>query len=80
MSNQVPESALIPIAFDETTAARLLGSSPSTLEKDRATGHLGIPFVRAGRRVLYRLADLERWLEQNCTTPPANDEHGGGHV
>jgi hypothetical protein len=75
MSNQVPESALIPIAVDETTAARLLGSSASTLEKDRATGHLGIPFVRAGRRVLYQLSDLESWLEQNRVTP---GNPGGG--
>lgn len=44
------------------TAAQLLGLSPRTLEKWRGTGG-GPIFVKLGRRVAYRLADVERWIE-----------------
>jgi hypothetical protein len=48
-----------PLAVDSKTAADLLNSTNASLEKDRATGHLGVPYVKAGRRVLYRLEDLD---------------------
>ena len=57
------------LAVDSKTAAILLNSTDASLEKDRATGHLGIPFIKAGRRVLYRLADLDAWLKSNRTVP-----------
>jgi hypothetical protein len=60
---------LNPYAVSEKTAANLIGSSPSSLEKDRAVGHLGVPYVKAGRRILYRISDLLAWLEQNQVTP-----------
>ena len=52
-----------PLAVSEKTAAELLGLSPSSLEKDRAKGHLGVPSTKAGRRVIYQLADLRSWLD-----------------
>lgn len=58
-----------PLAVDSKTAASLLNSTDASLEKDRANGHLGVPYVRAGRRVLYRLADLKEWLDQNRVVP-----------
>ena len=58
-----------PLAVDTKTAANLLNSTNSSLEKDRATGHLGVPYVRAGRRVVYRLADLDAWLTANRIVP-----------
>ena len=76
MADQPTERPIDPIAVDVSTAARLISSSSSTLEKDRSRGHLGVPYVKAGRRVLYRLSDLQSWLEQNRTTPTA-DVHGG---
>lgn len=57
------------LAVDSKTAATLLNSTTSSLEKDRASGHLGIPFVKAGRRVIYRLSDLAEWLEENKVVP-----------
>jgi len=65
------------LAVDPNQAAALLSSTYSSLEKDRATGHMGVPYVKAGRRVVYRLADLDDWLKANQITPkksPASDE------
>ena len=45
-------------------AAKLLRISPRTLERYRVAGS-GPRFVKAGRRVLYRHADLETWTEAN---------------
>lgn len=79
MTNSASSEVTHPYAVEDETAAVLLGLSPSTLEKDRATGHLGIPFVRAGRRVIYRLEDLQTWLNEHKVTP-TEAETGGGHV
>ncbi len=79
MTNSASSEVTHPYAVEDETAAVLLGLSPSTLEKDRATGHLGIPFVRAGRRVLYQLSDLQSWLDENRTAPSA-EEKGGANV
>lgn len=50
-----------------TTAdlARFLVRAESSIEKDRVSGKLGIPFVRLGRMVRYRRADVEAWLSQH---------------
>lgn len=63
------QSLTDPLAVDSETAANLLNSTNSSLEKDRATGHMGVPYVKAGRRVIYRLADLEKWLTANRIVP-----------
>ncbi|TFV74115.1 DNA-binding protein [Bradyrhizobium frederickii] len=42
-------------------AAALLRLSERTLERMRVTGD-GPPFVKAGRRVLYRPADIDAWI------------------
>ena len=44
-------------------AAEYLGSKDRTLERWRHCGG-GPPFVKVGRRVMYRLADLDAWLDQ----------------
>ena len=69
MSHLPTPTATEPLAVDSNTAANLLNSTNSSLEKDRATGHLGVPYVRAGRRVVYRLADLDAWLTANRIVP-----------
>ena len=43
-------------------AAEYLGLAESSLEKDRVTGALGIPFIKAGKAVVYDTADLDAWL------------------
>lgn len=66
---QTTPTATEPLAVDSKTAANLLNSTNSSLEKDRAIGHMGVPYVKAGRRVIYRLADLDEWLKANQITP-----------
>ena len=48
----------------QRTLAEQLGLSERTLERMRAEGS-GPRFSKAGRRVLYRLEDVEEWLETN---------------
>jgi hypothetical protein len=45
---------------DTAEAARRLGLSPRTLEKFRVNGG-GPPFTKLGRRVMYRIGDLNGW-------------------
>lgn len=52
-----------PELFDTEPAANYLGIKGHTLEVWRTTGRYGLPFVRVGRRVKYRRADLDRFLE-----------------
>lgn len=69
MPVQTITTATEPLAVDSKTAASLLNSTDASLEKDRATGHMGVPYVKAGRRVVYRLADLDAWLSANRVIP-----------
>jgi predicted DNA-binding transcriptional regulator AlpA len=47
--------------LDTRAAAEHLGLAESTLEKLRVTGG-GPVFCKLGRRVVYRLADLDVWI------------------
>jgi predicted DNA-binding transcriptional regulator AlpA len=47
-----------------TEAARYCASSASTFEKLRVFGG-GPVFVKIGRRVAYRLEDLDAWIDAN---------------
>lgn len=61
-STSKPESA--NDLLDEPEAAVVLGNlAPGTLSVWRSTGRYKIPFIKVGRRVRYRRADLEAWLE-----------------
>lgn len=51
--------------------ARLLGISPSSLEKARSTGHgpyACLPYHKIGRSVRYRRADIESFLDNQRIT------------
>jgi predicted DNA-binding transcriptional regulator AlpA len=43
-------------------AAQVLGFAEKTLEKDRCTRELGIPYVKLGRSVRYRMTDLQKFI------------------
>ena len=75
MTVQIKPTTTEPLAVDSETAANLLSSTSASLEKDRAIGHMGVPYVRAGRRVVYRLADLRDWLNENRVVPRAEGAH-----
>lgn len=49
--------------LDDHAAAVILDTTPGTLSVWRSTGRYALPFVKVGRKVRYRLSDLESWLE-----------------
>ncbi|SRR5258707_4019543 len=60
------ESSPLPVralAVRTETAAKLLGIDVETLVQDRRSDAQRVPFVRYGRRVLYRLKDLDAVLD-----------------
>jgi len=52
------------LLLNQREASAWLKLSERTLERLRLTG-TGPRFVKAGRRVLYRQADLETWIASN---------------
>ena len=50
-----------PLVLDAENAANRLGLSASTLAKLRLTGN-GPAYSKLGRRVVYRVDDLEDWV------------------
>ena len=48
--------------LDDHAAAALLDVSPGTLSVWRSTGRYALPFLKIGRKVRYRRADLDAWL------------------
>ena len=50
--------------LDEKAAAQFLDTAPGTLSVWRSTGRYALPFVKIGRNVRYRRADLIAWLEK----------------
>ena len=55
-----------PLTLTAGEAAKLLGLAPSTLAKLRLNGN-GPLYCKLGRRVVYRRADLEVWLQSRTT-------------
>ncbi|MBU2766150.1 helix-turn-helix domain-containing protein [Acidithiobacillus ferrivorans] len=52
----------IPIQIDEKKTAEVLGVKVSTLTNWRSTGRYSLPFIRVGRLIRYRVADLAAWI------------------
>ena len=48
---------------DEKEAAKFLDVSPGTLQVWRSTRRYPLPFVKIGRKVRYRLSDLQAFLQ-----------------
>jgi DNA-binding transcriptional MerR regulator len=53
---------------NNSKAAERLGIAAATLQYWRTTGAQKIPFIKVGGRVMYRISDLEKWLDQNTFT------------
>ena len=58
---------MLPLMFDEKAAAEYAGISLSYLRKSRSDGSPGgrtpaPPFVKIGKRCLYRKSDLDSWV------------------
>lgn len=51
-------------ALSTLDAAEYVGVARATLKKWRTIGD-GPPYVRAGSKIVYRIVDLDAWLEAN---------------
>ncbi len=57
-------SVLLKKVLCTIAAAEYVGCSPRTLEKNRCYGG-GPKYAKLGRRVVYRVADLDAWIEEH---------------
>ncbi|AWY44450.1 helix-turn-helix domain-containing protein [Pseudomonas putida] len=57
-----------PVLIDDKQAAQVLGVSANTLSVWRSLGRYGIPFVKSGRLVRYRVDDLAKFLALRTVT------------
>jgi excisionase family DNA binding protein len=56
-------------------AADFLGVTVGTLEVWRSTGRYGIPYVKIGRCVRYKVTDLENFLTSRTFTNTSQAKH-----
>jgi predicted site-specific integrase-resolvase len=64
---------IAPDLLDETAAAQFLSVAPATLRIWRCTGRYSLPYVKVGRLVRYRRADLSRFLADRTHGEPSPD-------
>lgn len=64
-----PESAL----FNQQTIAAVLSCSTQLLERNRWAGS-GLPYIKLGRKVLYRKCDVLNFLQQQKIYRSTSDE------
>jgi len=50
---------------NNSTAAGHIGIAAATLQYWRTTGAQKIPFIKVGGRVMYRISDLDKWLDDH---------------
>lgn len=62
------------VYLTQSEVAQRLRLSPRTLERFRLDG-TGPKFVRAGRRILYRLVDIEEWTAARTFRSTAEAAH-----
>ncbi|MGD9690824.1 MAG: helix-turn-helix transcriptional regulator [Phycisphaerales bacterium] len=60
-----PSATPTPLTVDAAGAAALVGVSRSFWMKMHAQGRTPDP-IRLGRRVLWRVADIETWVARGC--------------
>lgn len=53
------------LSFNTKEAARYLGVKDQTLRAWRSNGAVKIPFIKLGKAVIYRVADLDAFIERN---------------
>lgn len=67
--DSAPESAL----FNQQTIAAVLSCSTQLLERNRWEGR-GVPYLKIGRKVLYRKSDVQNFLQQQRVYRSTSDE------
>ena len=59
-----------PELLSTPEAAAYLAAAPHSLEIWRCSGRYKIPFIKVGRLVRYRRADLDVWLASRTVNAP----------
>ena len=54
---------------DTAGAAGMMKVQPQTLALWRCTGRYGLPYVKVGRSIRYRVSDIEAWLRGRTVAP-----------
>ena len=57
----------VPTQINEGQASIVLDVKPATLCNWRCTGRYNLPFIKTGRLVRYRVADLAAWIAKRRT-------------
>jgi hypothetical protein len=57
-----------PDLLTPTEAARHIGVTAGTLSVWRCTGRYSIRYLKIGRKIMYRLTDLDAWLDSRVET------------
>jgi excisionase family DNA binding protein len=57
--------------LDPVAAADALGVSVKTLALWRSTGRYALPYYKIGRKIRYKRADLQTWVEARARTSTA---------
>ncbi|WP_252582387.1 helix-turn-helix transcriptional regulator [Legionella lytica] len=64
-----PNSAL----FNQNTVAAVLSCSTQLLERNRWSG-IGVPYIKMGRKVLYRKSEVLDFLQRQITYCTSSDQ------
>ena len=67
--DSAPESAL----FNQQTIAAVLSCSTQLLERNRWEGR-GVPYLKIGRKVLYRKSDVQDFIQHQRVYRSTSDE------
>ena len=67
------ESAPDSTLFNQTTLAAILNCSTQLLERNRWAGQ-GVPYIKMGRKVLYRKSEVLHFLKQLKTYRSTSDQ------
>lgn len=65
--NNPTTQAHTPLVMDDVQAAALMGLSAHTLRKHRTQG-IGCAYIKMGKTVRYRLADIQAYIEKSVVT------------
>ena len=57
----------VPTQINEAAASKVLGVKATTLCNWRTTGRYALPYIKTGRLVRYRVADLAAWIAKRRT-------------
>ena len=52
------------ILLTEDQVCEILNLNKNSLQRERCSGY-GIPYIKIGRRVRYKLSDIEKYLDAN---------------